>query len=50
MGLVRREARSDAWMASCERFLSAYPSFEVKIAADEWRREACARGAMQPRR
>jgi len=50
MSLVAREARSDAWMAACERFLSAYPSFEVKTASDEWRRAACVRGAMQPKR
>ena len=50
MSLVSREARTDAWMAACERFLTAYPSIEVKTASDEWRREVCARGAMQPRR
>ena len=50
MNLVRREASSDAWMARCECFLSAYPSFEAKTSSDEWRRAACARGATEPRR
>lgn len=48
--LLRRGAGSDAWMAACERFLSAYPSFEVKTGSDEWRRAACVTGATQRRR
>jgi len=34
---VAGEVRSDAWVARCERFLSAYPAFEVKTSSDEWR-------------
>ncbi len=50
MQLVRGQARSNAWMARCERFLSAYPLFEVKTKSDEWRRAACVHGATEPRR
>jgi len=47
---VAGEARSDAWVARCERFLSAYPAFEVKASSDEWRRGECVGVVTRPRR
>jgi len=48
MEAVRRAA-GDRWLARCARFLSAYPSFEVKTYSDEWKRGECVRLIRSPR-